>query len=109
MTKKELSAKDKAFEKERVGFRKEIRERDREIKNLQIQLYQTKEEMEKEIRKRDLLLEEKEAEIASLTKLLELKPEDVKLMLERERVSQEAMKRVSMLMPGFSQIYTGTR
>lgn len=58
--KKQLSAKDKAFEKERAEFRKQIRELNRELNSVKFELY----DMQKE-------LDSKNDEIKNLQKIID--------------------------------------
>ena len=47
--KKQLSAKDKAFEKERTEFRKQIRELNHELNSVKFELYDKLHSMQKEL------------------------------------------------------------
>lgn len=62
--KKQLSAKDKAFEKERAEFRKQIRELNRELNSVKFELYDKIHSMQRE-------LDSKNNEIKNMQKIID--------------------------------------
>ncbi len=94
MSKEKMSAKDKKFEEERAKYRSQIRELEREVKNEKIKNYQLREELEK----KDSLLEEKDDWIRRLLEYTELTPEEMKKIIQQERVSVEMSGFLSSMM-----------
>ena len=62
--KKQLSAKDKAFEKERAEFRKQIRELNHELNSVKFELYDKLHSMQRE-------LDSKNDEIKNMQKIID--------------------------------------
>lgn len=94
MSKEKMSAKDKKFEEERAKYRSQIRELEREVKNEKIKNYQLREELEK----KDSLLEEKDDWIRRLLEYTELSPEEMKKIIQQEKVSVEMSGFLSSMM-----------
>lgn len=94
MSKEKMSAKDKKFEEERAKYRSQIRELEREVKNEKIKNYQLREELEK----KDSLLEEKDDWIRRLLEYTELSPEEMKKIIQQEKVSVEMSGFLSSVM-----------
>ena len=91
--KKQLSAKDKAFEKERTEFRKQIRELNHELNSVKFELYDKLHSMQKE-------LDSKNGEIENLRTVIdELKeyakiPNDELEKLLKIRTFEKEMDRI---------------
>lgn len=87
------SAKDIAFEKERAKYRGQIRELEREIKNIKIEKIQLKEqlaELEQEI-------EGLKSWIERLLEYTELSEEDMKKIVMKDKLSAEIVGQMASL------------
>ena len=87
--KKQLSAKDKAFEKERAEFRKQIRELNHELNLVKFELYDKLHSMQKE-------LDSKNGEIKNLQKMIDelkiyakLSDDQLKTLLEVKKFEKK--------------------
>lgn len=87
------SAKDMAFEKERAKYRGQIRELEREIKNIKIEKVQLKEqlsELEQEI-------EGLKSWIERLLEYTELSEEDMKKIVMKDKLSAEIVGQMAII------------
>lgn len=91
--KQKQSAKDLAFEKERVKFRKKIRELESEINDLQLAVMQKDNELN--IVRNEL--SQKEDWIRRLLEYTELSENDMKAIIDKEKSVATAMKRFGEL------------
>ena len=87
--KKQLSAKDKAFEKERAEYRKQIRELNHELNSVKFELYDKIHSMQKE-------LDSKNGEIKNLQKMIDelkmyakLSDDQLKTLLEVKKFEKK--------------------
>jgi chromosome segregation ATPase len=87
--KKQLSAKDKAFEKERAEYRKQIRELNHELNLVKFELYDKLHSMQKE-------LDSKNGEIKNLQKMIDelkiyakLSDDQLKTLLEVKKFEKK--------------------
>ena len=87
--KKQLSAKDKAFEKERAEYRKQIRELNHELNSVKFELYDKIHSMQKEF-------DSKNGEIKNLQKMIDelkmyakLSDDQLKTLLEVKKFEKK--------------------
>lgn len=99
--KQKQSAKDLAFEKERVKFRKKIRELEHEINGLRMSYMQK----ENELRVVSGQLCQKEDWIRRLLEYTELSEEDMKTIIEKEKSIAKVTKMFGELGSAISSIY----
>lgn len=99
--KQKQSAKDFAFEKERVKFRKKIRELEHEIKSLQLATMQKDTELS--MVRNELL--QKEDCVRRLLEYTELSEGDMRAIIDKEKSVATAMKMFGELGGIFSSIY----
>ena len=76
--KKQLSAKDKAFEKERAEFRKQIRELNHELNSVKIELYDKIHSMQRKLDSKN----NKQMVIDELKRCAKLSDDELKTLLE---------------------------
>lgn len=88
MGNKNVSAKDKAFEKERIKYRAKIRELECEILNQYTEIEELKEQLEE--KEKELL--KKEDWIERLLTYTELSEEDMKRILQSEKDKVKVME-----------------
>lgn len=86
---KELSAKDKAFEKERARYRKKIRELEHEVNVEKIRSHQIREELQAENNKLEARIRELEEQIKVLCKIQNL---DLDMLEAKIQADKELMK-----------------
>ena len=96
--KKQLSAKDKAFEKERVEFRKQIRELNHELNSVKFELYDKLHSMQKE-------LDSKNGEIENLQKIIDELKMYAKLSDDQLKTLLEAREFDKKIYGYFSEIF----
>lgn len=99
--KQKQSAKDFAFEKERVKFRKKIRELEHEIKSLKLATMQKDTELS--MVRNELL--QKEDCVRRLLEYTELSEDDMRAIIDKEKSVAEVMKMLGELSGIFSSIY----
>lgn len=87
--KKQLSAKDKAFEKERAEFRKQIRELTRELNSVKFELYDKLHSMQKEIDSKNGEIENQQKIIDELKRCTELSDVELKTLVETREFDKE--------------------
>jgi uncharacterized Zn finger protein (UPF0148 family) len=87
--KKQLSAKDKAFEKERAEFRKQIRELTRELNSVKFELYDKLHSMQKEIDSQNGEIENQQKIIDELKRCTELSDVELKTLVETREFDKE--------------------
>ena len=80
--KKQLSAKDKAFEKERAEFRKQIRELNHELNSVKFELYDKIHSMQKELDSKNGEIENQQKIIDELKRCANLSDDQLKTLLE---------------------------
>ena len=80
--KKQLSAKDKAFEKERAEFRKQIRELNHELNSEKFELYDKLHSMQKELDSKNGEIENLQKIIDELKMYAKLSDDQLKTLLE---------------------------
>ena len=80
--KKQLSAKDKAFEKERAEFRKQIRELNHESNSVKFELYDKLHSMQKELDSKNSEIENLQKIIDELKMYVRLSDDQLKTLLE---------------------------
>ena len=80
--KKQLSAKDKAFEKERAEFRKQIRELNHELNSVKFELYDKIHSMQKELDSKNGEIENQQKIIDELKRCAKLSDDQLKTLLE---------------------------
>ncbi len=80
--KKQLSAKDKAFEKERVEFRKQIRELNHELNSVKFELYDKIHSMQRELDSKNNEIKNMQMVIDELKRCTKLSDDELKTLLE---------------------------
>ena len=80
--KKQLSAKDKAFEKERAEFRKQIRELNHELNSMKFELYDKIHSMQRELDSKNGEIENQQKIIDELERCAKLSDDQLKTLLE---------------------------
>lgn len=88
MDKYKKSAKDIAFERERVKFRSEIRKLTDCLNNKQKQI----DGLNETVRKKDIVISQQKEWIERLLKYTELSEEDMKKLLEKEKATAEIIE-----------------
>ena len=91
---REKSAKDKAFDKERVKYHKQIRELERELKNEKIKNIELTEKVEAAEEK----CEQLQDWINRLLEYTEMSEEDMKRIIQKEKIAGEAMEHFESMM-----------
>lgn len=89
--KKTKSAKDLAFDKERVKYRKEIRELNSMIIKQRIDI----DKLKQDIDRKDMELVEKDEWIRRLLEYMDLSEEDMRKIIQKDKVMAEAAGRLS--------------
>lgn len=84
--KKQLSAKDKAFEKERAEFRKQIRELNHELNSVKIELYDKIHSMQRELDSKNNKIKNMHMVIDELKKCAKLSDDELKTLLEAKKI-----------------------
>lgn len=80
--KKQLSAKDKAFEKERAEFRKQIRELNHELNSVKFELYDKIHSMQKKLDSKNGEIENQQKIIDELKRCAKLSDDQLKTLLK---------------------------
>ena len=80
--KKQLSAKDKAFEKERAEFRKQIRELNHELNSVKFELYDKLHSMQRELDSKNNEIKNMQMVIDELKRCTKLSDDQLKTLLE---------------------------
>ena len=80
--KKQLSAKDKAFEKERAEFRKQIRELNHELNSVKFELYDKLHSMQRELDSKNNEIKNMQMVIDELKRCTKLSDDELKTLLE---------------------------
>lgn len=80
--KKQLSAKDKAFEKERAEFRKQIRELNHELNSVKFELYDKIHSMQRELDSKNNEIKNMQMVIDELKRCTKLSDDELKTLLE---------------------------
>lgn len=80
--KKQLSAKDKAFEKERAEFRKQIRELNHELNPVKIELYDKIHSMQRKLDSKNNKIKNMQMVIDELKRCAKLSDDELKTLLE---------------------------
>lgn len=84
--KKQLSAKDKAFEKERAEFRKKIRELNHELNSVKIELYDKIHSMQRELDSKNNKIKNMQMVIDELKRCAKLSDDELKTLLEAKKI-----------------------
>ena len=87
--KKQLSAKDKAFEKERAEFRKQIRELNRELNSVKFELYDKLHSMQKELDSKNDEIENQQKIIDELKMYAKLSDDQLKTLLNVKKFEKK--------------------
>lgn len=80
--KKQLPAKDKAFEKERAEFRKQIRELNHELNSVKIELYDKIHSMQRKLDSKNNKIKNMQMVIDELKRCAKLSDDELKTLLE---------------------------
>lgn len=80
--KKQLSAKDKAFEKERAEYRKQIRELKHELNSVKFEIYDKLHSMQKELDSKNNEIKNLQMVIDELKMCAKLSDDELKTLLE---------------------------
>lgn len=80
--KKQLSAKDKAFKKERAEFRKQIRELNHELNSVKFELYDKIHSMQRELDSKNNEIKNMQMVIDELKRCTKLSDDELKTLLE---------------------------
>lgn len=84
--KKQLSAKDKAFEKERAEFRNQIRELNHELNSVKIELYDKIHSMQRELDSKNNKIKNMQMVIDELKRCAKLSDDELKTLLEAKKI-----------------------
>lgn len=84
--KKQLSAKDKAFEKERAEFRNQIRELNHELNSVKIELYDKIHSMQRELDSKNNEIKNLQMVIDELKRCAKLSDDELKTLLEAKKI-----------------------
>ena len=87
--KKQLSAKDKAFEKERAEFRKQIRELNHELNSVKFEIYDKLHSMQKELDSKNNKIKNMQMVIDELKRCAKLSDDELKTLLEAREFDQK--------------------
>lgn len=87
--KKQLSAKDKAFEKERAEFRKQIRELNHELNSVKFELYDKIHSMQKELDSKNGEIGNQQKIIDELKMYAKLSDDQLKTLLEVKKFEKK--------------------
>lgn len=106
--KKQLSAKDKAFEKERAEFRKQIRELNHELNSVKSELYDKLYSMQKELDSKNDEIKNLQIVIDELKRCTKLSDDELKTLLEAKEIYGYFSKifKESLAWKGIEQSYT---
>lgn len=84
--KKQLSAKDKAFEKEKAEYRKQIRELNHELNSVKFELYDKLHSMQKELDSKNNEIKNMQMVIDELKRCTKLSDDELKTLLEARKI-----------------------
>lgn len=87
--KKQLSAKDKAFEKERAEFRKQIRELNRELNLVKFELYDKLHSMQMELDSKNNEIKNMQMVIDELKRCTKLSDDQLKTLLNVKKFEKK--------------------
>lgn len=87
--KKQLSAKDKAFEKERAEFRKQIRELNRELNLVKFELYDKLHSMQMELDSKNNEIKNMQMVIDELKRCTKLSDDQLKTLLNIKKFEKK--------------------
>lgn len=87
--KKQLSAKDKAFEKERAEFRKQIRELNRELNLVKFELYDKLHSMQRELDSKNNEIKNMQKIIDELKMYAKLSDDQLKTLLDVKKFEKK--------------------
>ena len=91
MAKKNRSAKDIAFDKERAKYRKEIRELSSQVIKQRIDIDKLKQDVDR----KDMELVEKDEWIRRLLEYMDTSEEDMRKIIQKDKTMAEAAERLS--------------
>ena len=84
--KKQLSAKDKAFEKEKAEYRKQIRELNHELNSVKFEIYDKLHSMQKELDSKNNEIKNLQMVIDELKRCAKLSDDELKTLLEAKKI-----------------------
>ena len=87
--KKQLSAKDKAFEKERAEFRKQIRELNHELNSVKFELYDKIHSMQRELDSKNNEIKNMQMVIDGLKRCTKLSDDQLKTLLNVKKFEKK--------------------
>lgn len=87
--KKQLSAKDKAFEKERAEFRKQIRELNHELNSVKFELYDKIHSMQRELDSKNNEIKNMQMVIDELKRCTKLSDDQLKTLLNVKKFEKK--------------------
>lgn len=87
--KKQLSAKDKAFEKERAEFRNQIRELNRELNSVKFELYDKIHSMQRELDSKNNEIKNMQMVIDELKRCTKLSDDQLKTLLNVKKFEKK--------------------
>ena len=87
--KKQLSAKDKAFEKERAEFRKQIRELNHELNLVKFELYDKIHSMQRELDSKNNEIKNMQMVIDELKRCAKLSDDELKTLLNVKKFEEK--------------------
>ena len=87
--KKQLSAKDKAFEKERAEFRNQIRELNRELNSVKFELYDKIHSMQRELDSKNNEIKNMQMLIDELKRCTKLSDDQLKTLLNVKKFEKK--------------------
>ncbi len=93
MSNRKLSAKDKAFEKERITYRQRIRQLESTISSLKVELAKIK----GEVAEKDEKIRQLEDWVNRLLEYTELSEEEMKRVLEKDKTVSEVFENVKAM------------
>lgn len=88
--KKQLSAKDKAFEKERVEFRKQIRELNHELNSVKFELHDKLHNMQMELDSKNNEIKNMQMVIDELKRCTKLSDDQLKTLLNVKKFEKKS-------------------
>ena len=87
--KKQLSAKDKAFEKERAEYRKQIRELNHEVNSVKFELYDKIHSMQRELDSKNNEIKNMQMVIDELKRCTKLSDDQLKTLLNVKKFEKK--------------------
>lgn len=100
MSDKKLSAKDKAFEKERIIYKQRIRQLESTVASLKVELAKVK----GEVAEKDEKIRQLEEWVNRLLEYTELSEEEMKRVLEKDKTISEVFENVKAMQSIFCRV-----